>query len=105
LIEDYLQLFTDPVIVEGKSISRETFRRQSGEYFMVNQTVKHYFENTRAFKSSEREYIVYTKQFYDFMNIEKNKFSSVVAHKKFTLIDISGELMCKEVETLSRERK
>ena len=105
LIEDYLQLFTDPVIVAGKRISRETFRKQSGEYFMDNQTVKHYFENTKAFASSEREYIVYTKQYYDFMNVETNKFSSVVAYKKFTLIDMRGELICKEVETLSRERK
>lgn len=105
LIEEYLQLFTDPVIVAGKRISRETFRKQSGEYFMDNQTVKHYFENTKAFASSEREYIVYTKQYYDFMNVETNKFSSVVAYKKFTLIEMRGELICKEVETLSRERK
>jgi len=105
LIEEYLQLFTDPVIISGKRISKETFRKQSSEYFIDNQTVKHYFENTKAFTSSESEYIVYTKQFYDFMKLATDKFSSVVAYKKFILIDISGELICKEVETLSRERK
>ena len=103
-IEEYLMLFTDTIRYNGKTVSKNDFRELSTKFFKNYETYNHNFEDTKAFKTNDGEFVIYVKEIHDCTHKSTKKVSKVVAHKKFILIESSGRLMCKEIELLSSEK-
>jgi hypothetical protein len=101
LVEEYLNLFTDPAVVSKKTLSREGIRKISSKFFMDNETTSHYFDNIRAYSRSDREYVIYTNEHQESTNRNNSKFSKANVYKRFVLIDVGGSLLCKEMVALS----